>query len=78
MNAAETGEECSTAENSCSTVREQWNRVWYLQVLPPDVHSSEGQLHLFPPSVFVTFVSDLDKDEEDPGDDAPGNQHEHT
>lgn len=54
------------------------SRTVYLQVLPPHIYGSKGELHLFPSSVFVTFVGDLDEDEEDTSNNATSNQHEHT
>lgn len=48
----------------------------YLQVLSPHVHCCKGQLHLLPASILVPLVGDLDEDQEDPGHDAPGHQHE--
>lgn len=50
----------------------------YLQVLPPHVDGGKGELHLFPARVLVSFVRNLNEDEEDPGDDAASHQHEHT
>lgn len=48
----------------------------YLQVLSPHVHCCKGQLHLLPASILVPLVGNLDEDQEDPGHDAPGHQHE--
>lgn len=48
----------------------------YLQVLPPDVDGRKGQLHLLPAGVFMAFVGDFDKDEEDPCRYASSHQHE--
>lgn len=54
------------------------SRAHYLQVLPPHVDGGKGELHLFPARVLVSFVRNLNEDEEDPGDDAASHQHEHT
>lgn len=54
------------------------SRARYLQVLPPHVDGGKGELHLFPARVLVSFVRNLNEDEEDPGDDAASHQHEHT
>lgn len=61
-----------------STSTAELSRERYLQVLPPHVDGGKGQLHLFPARVLVSFVRNLNEDEEDPGDDAASNQHEHT
>lgn len=61
-----------------STSTAELSRARYLQVLPPHVDGGKGQLHLFPARVLVSFVRNLNEDEEDPGDDAASNQHEHT
>lgn len=66
----------SPGELQRSTRREE--AVWYLQVLPPHVDGSEGQLHLFPAGVLVSLVRNLDENEEDPGNDAASDQHEDT
>lgn len=54
------------------------SRARYLQVLPPHVDGGKGELHLFPARVLVSFVRNLNEDEEDPGHDAASHQHEHT
>lgn len=53
-----------------------WGDHSYLQVLPPDVDGRKGQLHLLPAGVFMAFVGDFDKDEEDPCCYASSHQHE--